>query len=114
MQATIYRWRVAPEHVADFKRRWHDITQYIITHHGGGGSRLHQAENGDWVAYARWPQKSDRDKAFAAYTATQAHSTPQGEGKAELIEEIWLTLTDDLLIPEADLPAKFHAKPCRD
>jgi heme-degrading monooxygenase HmoA len=108
MHAAIYRWRVAPEHEADFRRRWHEITQDIVEHHGGGGSRLHRAENGDWVAYARWPDKADRDKAFAARMRAKHDTTPQEEGKAVLLEEIWLTVTDDLLIPENDLPERFH------
>ena len=110
MHAAIYRWRVAPEHEADFKRRWHEITQDILKNHGGGGSRLHLAENGDWVAYARWPTREDRDKAFAGRTQGRHDTTPQGEGKAKLIEETWLTITDDLLIPEAELPARFNKK----
>ena len=98
MKAAIYRWRVAPEDEEHFKQRWH----------GGGGSRLHRAGNGEWVAYARWPSKEARDKAFADYSAQPDRSIPQREGRAELIEEIWLDITDDLLIPEAELPERFH------
>jgi quinol monooxygenase YgiN len=108
MYAVIYRWRVEPKHETEFQRRWHEITEEIVTHHGGGGSRLHRAENGDWVAYARWPSKDARDIAFAARQRSTTQNTPQGEGKAELIEEVWLKITDDLLILETDLPPKFH------
>ncbi len=108
MIAVIYRWRVEKKHEAEFQRRWHEITQDILQHHGGGGSRLHKAENGEWVAYARWPSRQDRDRAFAARAHEMQDKTPQGEGKAELLEEIWLDITDDLLIPEADLPKQFH------
>lgn len=108
MYAVIYRWQVAEKHEADFQRRWHDITSEIVEYHGGGGSRLHRAENGDWVAYARWPSRAARDKAFAARTAETTDTTPQGEGKAKLVEETWLTITDDLLIPEVELPGSFH------
>tara|TARA_R110000824_G_scaffold118960_11_gene271816 strand:+ start:26099 stop:26425 length:327 start_codon:yes stop_codon:yes gene_type:complete len=108
MYAVIYRWRVETRHEAEFQRRWHEITEDIVAHHGGGGSRLHRAENGDWIAYARWPSKEARDKAFAARQSTATQDTPQGEGKAELLEEIWLKISDDLLIPETDLPPVFH------
>lgn len=108
MVAAIYRWRVEAQHEAEFQRRWHEITKEIVEHHGGGGSRLHRAENGDWIAYARWPSKEARDKAFAARQHETTQDTPQGEGKAKLVEEIWLTITDDLLIPEKDLPPSFH------
>lgn len=108
MIAVIYRWRVDSKHEAEFRRRWHEITRDIVQHHGGGGSRLHHAESGEWVAYARWPSKTDRDRAFEARAHEMHDTTPQGEGKAELIEEIWMEIVDDLLIPEADLPKAFH------
>jgi hypothetical protein len=108
MIAVIYRWRVEKKDEAEFQRRWHEITEDIVTHHGGGGSRLHHAENGEWVAYARWPSREDRDRAFEARSRERHDTTPQGEGKAKLIEEVWMEITDDLLIPEADLPPKFH------
>lgn len=108
MFAVIYRWRVDRKHEEEFQRRWHEITQDIMRDHGGGGSRLHRAENGDWVAYARWPSKEDRDRAFADYSKNPNRSIPQREGKADLIEETWLKITDDLLIPETDLPARFR------
>lgn len=107
MFAVIYRWRVDEKDAEEFQRRWHEITIEIITHHGGGGSRLHLAENGDWVAYARWPSKAHRDRAFAEFSL-KTTATPQREGMAVLIEETWLKIADDLLIPEADLPATFH------
>jgi hypothetical protein len=108
MYAVIYRWQVDEKHEAEFQRRWHEITDEIVERHGGGGSRLHRADNGDWVAYARWPSKEARDKAFAARQRSTTRNTPQGEGKAKLVEEVWLKITDDLLIPEGDLPATFH------
>lgn len=108
MFAVIYRWRVDEKDEEEFRRRWHEITADIVAHHGGGGSRLHRAENGDWVAYARWPSKADRDRAFEARTRIATGSTPQREGMAKLVEEVWLEITDDLLIPEADLPARFR------
>lgn len=108
MKAAIYRWKVAPEDEDHFMRRWHEITKDIVRDHGGGGSRLHRAENGDFVAYARWPTRADRDRAFAAYSNDPDHTIPQRQGKAELIEEVWLDVLDDLLIPEADLPDRFQ------
>ncbi len=86
MKAAIYRWKVAPGDEEYFARRWHEITQDIMRDHGGGGSRLHRAENGDFVAYARWPSKEARDKAFADYSKDPNRAIPQREGKAELIE----------------------------
>ncbi|MFN4354020.1 antibiotic biosynthesis monooxygenase [Parvibaculum sp.] len=110
MKAAIYRWRVKPEDEEYFARRWHEITEDIMARHGGGGSRLHRAENGDFVAYARWPSRAARDKAFADYSKDPDRAIPQREGKAELIEEIWLDVLDDLLIPEAELPERFRAR----
>jgi len=104
MYAVIYRWRVKPDDEAEFQQRWHKGTNDIAANYGGGGSRLHKTDNGEWVAYARWPAKTERDKVRAARLNLNAHE----KGKGELIEETWLRITDDLLIPEAELPERFR------
>jgi len=68
MKAAIYRWKVAPGNEEYFARRWHEITQDIMRDHGGGGSRLHRAENGDFVAYARWPSKRGARQGLRGFT----------------------------------------------
>ena len=67
---------------------------------GSYGSRLHKADDGSWVAYARWPDRETREKC----------GTPDPEGEAmmreaiaEYFPETRLAIVDDLLAePDAD------------
>lgn len=65
MFAAIYRWRIAPGSEDAFRRHWREGTRLVCEKCGGLGSRLHRAQDGLMVAYARWPSKEMRDRAFA-------------------------------------------------
>ena len=67
--AMLYRWRVAPEHEAAFVARWREATVALRDAHGALGSCLSRDENGDFVAFARWPSEAARDAAAAARAA---------------------------------------------
>lgn len=64
--AVIYRWSVDPEHEAFFHQRWRAGTLRLKKEFGALGSCLTRAENGDFIAFARWPSEAARDRAFAA------------------------------------------------
>lgn len=64
--AVIYRWSVDPEHEDSFRRSWRESTLLLKAQHGALGSCLTRAENGDFVAFARWPNEAARAQAFAA------------------------------------------------
>lgn len=64
--AVIYRWSIDPEHEAYFRERWHAGTLRLKTDFGALGSCLTRAENGDFIAFARWPSEAARERAFAA------------------------------------------------
>ncbi len=55
--AVIYRWRLKPGLEHQFIEYWSKATQLIMKERGALGSRLHQAEDGTWISYARWPSK---------------------------------------------------------
>ena len=55
MFAVLYRWRVDAENAAEFVHQWELATAAIREQCGSFGSRLHRTEDGEWVAYARWP-----------------------------------------------------------
>ena len=63
--AILYRWAVEPEHEEYFRQRWRAGTLILKRDHGALGSCLTRAENGDFVAFARWPSEAARAKAFA-------------------------------------------------
>lgn len=62
MFAVLYRWRVDPEKAAEFVRQWELVTTAIRDQCGSFGSRLHRTEDGEWVAYARWPDLETLDR----------------------------------------------------
>lgn len=64
--AVIYRWSVEPEHEDHFLERWKAGTIRFRQQFGALGSCLCRADNGDFVAFARWPSEAARAEAFAA------------------------------------------------
>ena len=64
MFAAIYQCRIKPGRELEYRRLWHQIASYFISHKGAIGSCLHRAENGVWIAYSRWPSKEARDAAW--------------------------------------------------
>ena len=57
MFAVLYRWRVADEDAAAFVHHWELATEAIRDRCSSFGSRLHRTDDGEWVAYARWPNE---------------------------------------------------------
>ena len=61
MFPVMYRWRVDADKAAEFVRQWELVTTAIREQCGSFGSRLHRTEDGEWVAYARWPDLESFD-----------------------------------------------------
>jgi heme-degrading monooxygenase HmoA len=58
MFAVIYRFRVVKGKEDDFLRSWKELTEMLVQYEGGLGSRLHKTnEPGEYIAYARWPDR---------------------------------------------------------
>ena len=94
MFAVIYRWRPHPGKEELLSEGWHRVTQAIHDQCGSYGSRLHQADDDTWVAYARWPDKETRARCGVP--------DPEGEAMmreaiAEYFPETRLRILDDLL-----------------
>lgn len=47
-----------PGKEADFLAAWPKVTQGIYLFKGSLGSRLHKNEDGQWIAYAQWPDRA--------------------------------------------------------
>ncbi|MEU3374397.1 hypothetical protein ABZ734_28635 [Streptomyces sp. NPDC006660] len=94
MFAVIYRWDLKQGKERQFVDGWHRVTEAILERCGSYGSRLHQADDGTWVAYARWPDEASRDRC--------AMPDPEGaammsDAIAERQPETRLLLVDDML-----------------
>jgi heme-degrading monooxygenase HmoA len=57
MFAAIYKWRVLAGREAEFEEAWRLGTIAIRDQLGGQGARLHRAANGEYFAYAQWPDE---------------------------------------------------------
>ncbi len=64
MFAVIYRGYVKPELESQYQEYWKIVASYFVKERGALGSTLHQAEDGMWVAYSRWPDKATRDASW--------------------------------------------------
>lgn len=64
MFAVIYRSYVKAGFEAQYRKCWTVIASHFINERGALESTLHQAENGMWVAYSKWPDKATRDAAW--------------------------------------------------
>ncbi|GAA1694716.1 hypothetical protein GCM10009830_48180 [Glycomyces endophyticus] len=60
--AVVHRWRVRPGYEDLFVEGWTRVAHAAHRFSGGYGSRLHRAEDGVWMSYARWPDKEAGDR----------------------------------------------------
>lgn len=102
MFAVIYRWQLKPGTEDQFRAAWRQGTKDIEELFETGGSRLHRASDGSWLAYARWPNKQARNKAFRDGPPSAAVAEIQKYIEKE-IDQISLEITDDLLVSESQL-----------
>ena len=93
--AVIYRWRLHPGKVDQFREQWKRGTQLIMRDEGGLGSRLHQVEDGTWLAYAQWPDKATWEKAATMNPA-------DSKGRQLLLDAIAKSYPPVFLTPVAD------------
>ena len=97
MFCVIYRWKVKPGMEDQFRSTWREITEAIFKQMGSMGSRLHEAQDGSWIAYAQWPSREHWSKvdSVIGVEAARALQKQSLEGSVEVLYE--LTVTDDLL-----------------
>lgn len=57
MFSVVYKFEVKPGRRCSFEKSRKDITQLFYEYVGSLGSRLHQIDEFNYVAYAQWPNK---------------------------------------------------------
>jgi hypothetical protein len=111
MFAVIYKFKLKPEQEELYQSHWHKIASFFKENCGAIGSCLHKGENGLWIAYSRWPDKSTRDAAWPGddrpnndfpqdiYNSIKTMQVIQKENSEfeSSYEEFCLKLIDDLL-----------------
>jgi len=63
MFCVIYKFRIIEGKREQFVTSWAEVTRAFITYGDALGSRLHQSDDQNYIAYAQWPSKEIRDKA---------------------------------------------------
>ena len=63
MYIVIYSFKTKPDQQEIFIQKWGELTDLIYRHENSLGSRLHQVNTSEFIAYAQWPSKAIFDKA---------------------------------------------------
>ena len=57
MFCVVYSFRVKKGLETSFENAWKELTEVMFTYANSNGSRLHQAKENEYIAYASWPNK---------------------------------------------------------
>lgn len=95
--AVIYRWKIKEGLEESFRQAWEMITLDIKEMRGGLGSRLHQADDGTWYAYAQWPSREAWAKSQAGGPTNEEASVLMSEAVEKSFDPIPLKPVRDLL-----------------
>jgi|AGTN01.1.fsa_nt_gi Antibiotic biosynthesis monooxygenase. len=100
MFAVIYHFRVREGHEQQFQESWCKRTEEIKAAHGGLGSRLHQASDGRWIAYAQWPSREAWETAGKS-TGESSQAQLAMRVACESVETLFeLDVRKDLLVKD--------------
>jgi heme-degrading monooxygenase HmoA len=95
MFAVVYRWKLKPGTEESFRDAWKTATEAIAHRSGTGGSRLHRADDGTFVAYAIWPSRKAWEDARALPSAAPEAGTTMRECIEQSLETLPLEVLDD-------------------
>lgn len=68
----LYRWKIKAGKEIQFAENWAVVTKAILNECGSYGSRLHLAENGEYVGYAQWPNIETREMCELSEASLEA------------------------------------------
>lgn len=94
--AAIYRWRVKPGHEEACRESWRKLTVAIQKKFRTGGSRLHRADDGSFVAYAIWPDRETYDASRTAPSADADAASAFRDTIDGAVETTKVDVLDDL------------------
>ncbi len=108
MFAVIYRNFTIPGRDQEFQTAWRTIASYFVDHRGALGSALHRTDDGMWVAYSRWPDRTTRDRSWPGDDAPSTELPNEVRSAITTIQscidqerklpDICMDLVDDLLL----------------
>jgi heme-degrading monooxygenase HmoA len=95
-----YRWKLKSGTEDRFRSAWKQGTERIIALEGGLGSRLHQANDGSWIAYAQWPDRESWSRFWNAPTPISETGETMWMCIEYSDEPLGMLVMDDRLIHE--------------
>jgi hypothetical protein len=80
-----------------FREAWHALTEDIFSSCNSLGSRLHESDDGTWVAYAQWRDREAWEKCPQLMSNQTGHARLAEclDGETQVLFR--LTVLDDLL-----------------
>lgn len=101
MFIALYRWKLKDGQEERFREGWRRRTESIYQKYGSFGSRLHQADDDTWLAYAQWPDKE-------TYFAPRVHDNEDDFIASAMMRDsievsyptLFMDVVDDLLKKE--------------
>lgn len=103
MIAILYRFYLLPDQEETYQEQWLKVASYFKQYRGALGSCLHQAEDGLWVAYSRWP---DRETWKASWPREEDPSTHLPKEIQEAIIQMKACADDERKLPEIVMDIK--------
>ncbi len=95
----LYRWKIKSGKEKQFEVNWALVTKAILDECGSYGSRLHLAENGEYVGYAQWPDKRTRENCKLKESSLEARRLMRDAVEFSFPDQ-YLEIKSDLLISQ--------------
>ncbi len=97
MFVAVYRYRLKPGTEEQFAKDWAEVTWRGITEGKSLGSTLGKAQDGSWVAIARW-QTKQRDDWFASIPVEGARACMRAAIET-WIDDLEVEIVNDMSVP---------------
>ncbi len=98
MFIALYRWKIIAGKEDIFREGWRRVTGEVYRKAGSRGSRLHQAEDKTFVAYAQWNSREDWEKLPTSFILEDIEAREMmNESIEESFPPMLMNVTDDLL-----------------
>ncbi len=98
MFIVVYKFEVKPGRKGSFEKSWKDLTHLIYDYTGSLGSRLHQKDEFNYIAYAQWPNKETWERSSNKLPEKSNEINKLMKESCSSIETLYeLELIEDLL-----------------
>jgi heme-degrading monooxygenase HmoA len=97
----LYRWKIKPGKERQFEESWEEITKSIRAQCGSYGSRLHKNVDGEYVAYAQWPDTKSRQACVLDSTSLADRVRMREAIELSSPDEQLTVISDQLIFPSA-------------